>query len=159
MSGVPEVRPTWHGTAIAMAGNAVLIRGASGAGKSDLALRCIAQGVSPLLPSPVTLVCDDRAIIAMDEGLLVVSAPSHIWGKLEVRGLGIIEVPAVSSARLVLVADLVGGGVSVERLPDPESIEILGQHVPSMKLNPFEASAPVKVLLALQRLSSGIILR
>jgi HPr kinase/phosphorylase len=153
--GVAEVRPTLHGTAIAMAGKAVLIRGSPGAGKSDLALRCIAQGVSPLLPFAVDLVCDDRAIVVIEYGHLVVSAPSHIWGKLEVRGQGIVEVPAVTSARLVLVVDLVSDGLPIERLPDPESVEILGRRVTSMKVNPFEASAPLKVLIALRNCPGG----
>lgn len=133
-----------------MAGKAALIRGASGAGKSDLALRCIAQGVSRMLPFAVELVCDDRAVIVGQHGHLMVSAPSHIWGKIEVRGQGIVEVPAVESARLVLVVDLVSPGEPVERLPDPESVEILGHKVASMKLDPFEASSPLKVLLALR---------
>ena len=134
-----------------MAGKAALIRGASGAGKSDLALRCIAQGVSTLIPFGVDLVCDDRAVITVQGGHLMVAAPSHIWGKLEIRGQGIVEVPAVQSARLVLVVDLVVDGAPVERLPDPELVEILGHRVASMKVNPFEASAPLKVLVALQR--------
>ncbi|MEQ1695975.1 MAG: aldolase [Hyphomicrobiaceae bacterium] len=150
MSVVPELGPALHGTAIAMDGRAALFRGPSGAGKSDLALRCIAHAVSPLLPFRVDLVCDDRAIVVVEEGHLVVSAPSHIWGMLEVRGQGIVEVPAVSSARLVLVVDLVGEGALIERLPDPESVEILGYRLPSIHIHPFAASAPLKVLLALQ---------
>ena len=150
MPGVSESPATVHGTAVAMAGRAVLIRGDSGTGKSDLALRCIAQGVSPLLPFAVELVCDDRAVVVLEGRHLVVAAPSHIWGKLEVRGQGIVDVPAVQSARLVLVVDLVVEGELVERLPDPESIEISGYRVAFMKVNPFEASAPLKVLLALK---------
>lgn len=156
MADVPEEHRTWHGTAIAMAGKAALIRGASGAGKSDLALRCIAQGGSALLPFAVDLVCDDRAIIVAECGYLTVAAPSHIWGKLEVRGQGIVEVPAVVSARLVIVVDLADAGEPIERLPDPEHVEILGHRVVSMRVNPFEASAPLKVLLALQRMGNKL---
>jgi HPr kinase/phosphorylase len=149
--GAPEVRPTLHGTAIAIAGKAALFRGPSGAGKSDLALRCIGLGVSPLLPFAAELVCDDRAIVAVEDGHLTVAAPSHIRGKLEIRGQGIVEVPAVASARLVLVVDLVVGGEPIERMPDPQCVEIMGHRVVFFRVNPFEASAPLKVLLALQQ--------
>ena len=79
------------------------------------------------------------------------------WGKLEVRGQGIVEVPAVKFARLMLVVDLVDRADLIERLPEPEGVEILGHRVPSMKINAFEASAPLKVLLALQGHAGDVI--
>lgn len=139
-----------HGTAIALAGKAALIRGVPGSGKSDLALRCLAMAPTALIPCPVTLVADDRVDIRRDGETLTIEAPATIRGKMEVRGQGIVEVATTASAQLVLVADLTGSD-KIERLPDPPPhTEIMGVRLPLVYLAPFEASAPVKLLLALR---------
>jgi serine kinase of HPr protein (carbohydrate metabolism regulator) len=144
---------TAHGTAIAAGGRSALIVGPSGAGKSDLALRCLALAPSPLIPVPARLVADDRVIIELRDGRLRVTAPAPIRDRLEVRGLGIVEVSSVDSADLVLIADLTDTG-PIERLPDPAPRRaILGVSLPVLRLSPLEASAPVKLLLALARAS------
>ena len=148
MDGAPE---NHHGTAIALAGRAVLIRGAPGSGKSDLALRCLAVAPTALIPSPVTLIADDRVDIRRHGEVLRVEAPETIRGKLEVRGVGIVEVPVSASAELVLVADLTTPD-KIERMPDPPPhTEIMGIRLPLIHLAPFEASAPVKLLLTLRK--------
>ncbi len=48
---VGDAADTHHGTAIAIGGSAALIVGKSGAGKSDLALRCLATAHEPLIPA------------------------------------------------------------------------------------------------------------
>jgi serine kinase of HPr protein (carbohydrate metabolism regulator) len=142
---------TTHGTAIAAGGRAALIVGPSGAGKSDLALRCMALAPSPLIPEPARLVADDRVLVTFEGGRLRVAAPATIRGRLEVRGLGIVEVASVDSADLVLVVDLAEAG-PIERLPDPAPRRaIQGVSLPVLRLAPFEASAPVKLLLALSQ--------
>jgi HPr kinase/phosphorylase len=145
--------PTTHGTAIAAGGRAALIVGPSGAGKSDLALRCLALAPSPLIPGPARLVADDRVIIERQDGRLRATAPATIRDRLEVRGLGIVEVPGVDSADLVLIVDLTDAG-PIERLTDPAPRRtILGVSLPVLRLSPFEASAPAKLVLALARAS------
>ena len=140
---------THHGTAIAVSGRAALIVGPSGAGKSDLALRCLAVAPTALIPAAAQLVGDDRVIVSLAGGRLRVAAPEPIRGKLEVRGLGIVKVPYVESADLAMVVELVAPG-AVERLPDPlPTHRFMGVSVPLLRLAPFEAAAPVKVLLAL----------
>jgi serine kinase of HPr protein (carbohydrate metabolism regulator) len=140
---------THHGTAIALAGNAALIRGAPGSGKSDLALRCLAQAPTPLIGSPTLLVADDQVVIARTGERLTVEAPATIRGKLEVRGLGIVTVPCVPKAELVLIADITSPE-RIERLPDPApQAELIGVRLPLLYIAPFEASAPAKLLLAL----------
>jgi HPr kinase/phosphorylase len=142
---------THHGTAIAVDGCAALIVGPSGAGKSDLALRCLSLATNTLIPAAAHLVADDRVLISLDDGRLSVEAPETIRGKLEVRGVGILEVPYERTAELALIAELVAPG-AVERLPDPTPTrELLGVSLPVLRLAPFEASAPVKLLLALAR--------
>lgn len=138
-----------HATAIAVGNDAALIRGPSGSGKSDLALRCLALAPGTLIPAPAGLVSDDQVCLERVGERLRASAPPAIRGKLEVRGMGILSVPAVESAELVLVADLVSPS-EIERLPDPiPSLNLLGVEVPLLRLAPFEQSAPVKLLLAL----------
>ena len=138
-----------HATAIAAGGRAVLIRGASGAGKSDLALRCLSLAPTALLPLAAALVSDDQVRLKLQDGKIFASAPVELKGMLEVRGLGIMRIPSVEMAEVVLVADLVGSG-TVERLPDPWPVaDILGHKVPVLRLWAREASAPVKLLMAL----------
>lgn len=137
------------GTVIALGSNAVLIRGAPGSGKSDLALRCLSLAPTALVPSPPMLVADDRVDITRTQGRLKAEAPATIRGKMEVRGLGIVTVPCTESAELVLVADLTAPE-RIERFPDPQPVtDLMGVQLPLLYLAPFQAAAPVKLLLAL----------
>jgi HPr kinase/phosphorylase len=134
---------------VALGKRAALLRGSSGAGKSDLALRFLAlPGDGEKRPM---LVADDQAWVATGhKGDLLVSPPDALAGKIEVRGLGILDVPFLAEARLVLVCDLVASD-EVPRMP-PESWEsttIAGVELPALKVSPFEASAPVKLKMAL----------
>jgi HPr kinase/phosphorylase len=146
---------TIHATAIAVDRRAILIRGRSGSGKSDLALRCLAVPATPWLPAPVRLVADDRVGLRLGPGgRLVAFAPETIAGRMEVRGLGIVDMPYDVDAEIALVADLIGSeDPPIERLPDPvPGTTLLGRRIPSIRLKPFEPSAPIKLLLALARL-------
>jgi len=80
----------------------------------------------------------------------MVSPPPTIAGRLEVRGLGIVEVAHVGAARLALVVDLVEPA-AVERLPQAQHCLIDEVRIPVLRLAPFEASAPLKLLLCLWR--------
>lgn len=137
-----------HGTAIALAGRAALIRGVSGAGKSDLALRCLMQPATVLIPEQAILVADDQVLVEPAGDHLILRCPPTIRGRLEVRGLGLVTLPWIEPATLQLVVDLVAPE-QVERLPEPASVTILGVSVNHLLLTPFEASAPLKLLLAL----------
>lgn len=144
-----EARELVHGTCVALGNRAALLRGGSGAGKSDLALRFMAlprEGeLQPLL------VADDQVWVeTRSDGSLMASVPQAIAGKIESRGLGILEVPFVAEAPLVLVCDLVGGKDVPRMPPEPwERTVIMGVAVPVVKLDPFEVSAPLKLKLAL----------
>ncbi|KAB2941837.1 MAG: HPr kinase/phosphatase C-terminal domain-containing protein [Hyphomicrobium sp.] len=154
MGDAPDTR-THHGTAIAVGGSAALILGPSGAGKSDLALRCLALAPTPLIPAPALLVADDRVLVSAVDGRLRVEAPATIRGQLEVRGMGVLAVPYARSAELALVVEL-AAPETIERLPDPPPRrDFLGISLPLLRVAPFEASAPVKLLLALARAARG----
>ena len=139
-----------HGTSIAVAGNAMLLRGAPGSGKSDLALRLI-YGVFADWPRPL-LVADDQVNVvpSTDGQMLTISCPPTIAGKIEVRGLGLIHVPHVSSARLCLVVDLLAPEKIPRMPPDGDRVLLCDVAVALLALSPYDASAPLKALLALK---------
>lgn len=129
-----------HGTVVALAGQGVLLRGRPGSGKSDLALRLIERGGR--------LVADDRVDLTLRRGRVVAAAPRALAGLIEARGVGIVAVPRRARAPLALVADLTDRA-RVERMPAPDRCVLLGVSLPRLRLAPFEASAPVKLRLAL----------
>ncbi len=131
---------TVHGTTVAVNGIGILLRGRSGSGKSDLALRLIDGGG--------VLIADDRCVLTAEDGAVVARAPAALRGQIEVRGLGIVTVPVLEQAALALVVDL--DGDPPERLPEPETIELLGIAVRRLRLAAFDASTPAKIRLALR---------
>jgi HPr kinase/phosphorylase len=138
-----------HATTIAAGGRAAMICGASGRGKSDLALRCLAVPEALLGVGPVGLVSDDQTIVRLVDGDLLVSAPEPLRGLLEVRGVGICKLPYVSQARLNLIVDLVDRGDVVRMPQGGQRKTVLGVAVRRVALAAFEYSAPLKVLMAL----------
>ncbi len=135
-----------HATTVAIDGEAVLLRGPSGSGKSDLALRLIDGGAR--------LVADDQTLLRRVGSRVVATAPAAIAGLLEVRGVGLVRIDVAEAAPLVLIADLVLSG-GVERMPDQRVETILGVAVPAFELAPFEASAPAKLRLLRRALAAG----
>lgn len=135
-----------HGTSVALGDDGILLRGPSGSGKSDLALRLIDEGAR--------LVADDQTELERRGEDIAMSSPASIAGRMEVRGLGILRVPSTATAPLRLVIDLVPAGV-VERLPERQTCVLLGKALPLMALNPFEASAAAKLRLALRVLAGS----
>jgi HPr kinase/phosphorylase len=135
-----------HATAVAIASEAILLRGPSGSGKSDLALRLIDGGAQ--------LVADDQTLLRRVGDRVLASAPAAIAGLLEVRGVGIVKMETTDLAPLVLIADLVLSG-DVERLPERRVETILGLCVPVIDLAPFEASAAAKLRLLRRALAAG----
>ena len=144
------VRALVHGTCVALGDRAALLRGAPGAGKSDLALRFLAlPNEGELRP---LLVADDQVQLDVKGTTVTVSAPETLAGLMEVRGLGIQEMPTIAEARLVLVCDLVAADHVPRMPPDPwDRTALEGVDMPLLHLSPFEASAPLKLKMALLR--------
>lgn len=142
MSGSRLSSENLHASTIAMDGRAVLISGPSGSGKSDLALRMLDRGF--------TLVSDDRTIVRKAGDKLLASAPETIKGKLEIRGVGIVDMDIVSDVPVALVVELTS---NIERLPDDDRERlIMGISIPLINVDAMTASAPSKVAVALDLL-------
>ena len=136
---------TLHASTVALEGRAVLISGPSGSGKSDLALRLIDRGF--------TLVSDDQTMVRKDGGRLLASAPPTIHGKLEIRGIGIVEMETVSDVPVALFVELTS---DIQRLPDDSGERlVLDVKLPLISVDAMTASASSKVALALDRLGLG----
>jgi len=129
-----------HATTVAIDGRAVLLRGASGSGKSDLALRLIDAGAR--------LVADDQSELSRRGDAIIARAPATIAGLIELRGIGIMRLDALAEAPVALIADLVPAA-EVERLPARHTETILGLALPLIAVAPFEASAAAKLRLVL----------
>jgi HPr kinase/phosphorylase len=131
---------TIHGTALDIDGVGILLLGPSGSGKSDLALRLIDNGAR--------LVADDRVVQENIDGVISLSPPKKLAGLLEVRGVGILRLDHAPATPLQLIVHLAPGG-DIERLPEAVFEIVLGVHIPSLTLDPFHLSTPVKIKYAL----------
>lgn len=142
MAGPRLSAETLHASTVARDGRAVLIAGPSGAGKSDLTLRLLDRGF--------TLVSDDRTIVRKDGERLVASAPPTLAGKLEIRGLGIVEMERVDNIPVALLVELTS---DIQRMPDDSRERpLLGVRLPLVSIDAMTASAPAKVAVALDRM-------
>jgi serine kinase of HPr protein (carbohydrate metabolism regulator) len=119
-----------------------MISGASGTGKSDLALRLMGRGWR--------LVADDYVHLFASGDAVYATAPATIAGLIEVRGLGIVEAAATGLVRVVLAVELTSA--APERLPEAETRRVSGRDLPLLRLNGFEPSAVEKVAAAIARL-------
>jgi HPr kinase/phosphorylase len=134
-----------HATAVAIEGEAVLLRGPPGTGKSDLALRLIDGGAR--------LVADDQALLRRVGDQVLVRAPSVIAGLIEIRGFGVVRVETMDEAPLALIVDLLPSG-QIERMPERRVEAVFDLELPLIGLAPFEASAAAKLRLVRRALAA-----
>jgi serine kinase of HPr protein (carbohydrate metabolism regulator) len=139
----------FHGTCVALGSGSAILLGKPGAGKSDLALRFVHSTFPADFGKPA-LVADDQVAIVRRGERLVASSPLALAGRIEVRGLGILTMPYLVEAELLL-AIVLSPGHAVPRLPTlEETRDFAGISVPELLLEPFAASAPLKLALALR---------
>ncbi len=134
--------PVLHATLLARLNQGdwrgVLLRGPSGVGKSDLALRMIADGW--------WLVADDRVLVWSDGGRIYGRAPTALAGLLEHRGQGVASQDRWRAwSQIHLCIDCLAPGDDLERVPDPGVLTVLGTPLPLARVAPREASAVWRV--------------
>ena len=129
-----------HATCLVVATAGLLLRGPSGSGKSDLALRCIHDGSG-------RLVADDQVVVARTgAGTLQASAPAILAGRIEARGIGILTVDHAGPSRIDAIVDLVARD-GVERLPHADHETLMGVVLPLYRLHAFDVSAAARLTL------------
>jgi serine kinase of HPr protein (carbohydrate metabolism regulator) len=134
-----------HATAVAINNQGIIIVGPSGSGKSDLAIRLIDRGAR--------LVSDDQVLTSRQEDFVILNAPASIAGKIELYSVGIFDIPFVSDVRLDMIVQLTD---DAERYPMDVQLELLlGMHISSIKLDGRTSSAPIKVEMALQKITNS----
>lgn len=128
-----------HATCVAVGARAALIRGASGCGKSGLALQLLAMGA--------VLVSDDRTRLWRDGGALMADAPETIRGRIEARGVGILRVASTGPVPVVLLVDM--DRTTGDRLPQTGHETVMAVSLPRIENAPH-AHFPAAILLYLE---------
>ena len=105
-----------HATCVALDGQAVLLIGSSGSGKSAVALDLISRGAE--------LVSDDQVTLSENNGVLIAKPIAGFEGEIEARGIGILSTSSISSAAVKLVVDL--DQTELKRLPEHRTKDLLG---------------------------------
>lgn len=126
-------------TGVAIGGRAVLIEGPPSSGKSSLALA--------LIDRDAVLVGDDGVALELREGRLWAGPPSNIAGKLEIRNVGIVDLPA-TEAPVALVIRL--NEDAPRHIEAAEQAELLGCTLPLIRLWPGAAALPLRAEWALR---------
>ena len=143
-----------HASCVAFAGTGILLRGAPGAGKSDLALRLVDAGG--------VLVADDLCEVWRRGARLIADLPAAVdrgfRGRIEVRGIGFLSLPYAGPTPLALVADLRPGEALALLPPEGGEALLLGLALPLVVLDPFQVSAVAKLRL-LAKQGPGTIMR
>ena len=142
-----------HATCVAIGGHGVLIMGPPGSGKSDLALRLIDGAGCGIGTEFLTakLVSDDQTMVMRRGDRLIGSAPEAIAGKLEIRGLGIVELRYQAESELSLAVTLTP---EIERMPvaAEQACDIYGVSLRAVSIEPESPSAPARIRAALGHL-------
>ena len=139
-----------HASAVLVGARAVLIRGASGSGKSRLVLALLKAGAAGDLPF-ARLVADDRVHLEAAHGRLIARPPPTIAGLVEMRGHGPVEMAHEPQAVVGWVVDL--DAPDGQRMPEPatETTEIAGVTLPRVAVGRGQDPLP----LVLQAVGAG----
>lgn len=126
-------------TCVAIGGKGIVIEGSPGSGKSSLALALIDRGAA--------LVGDDGIALEPREGRLWALPPPHIAGKLEIRNLGIVELPAtMAPIALIIMLD----PTAPRHVEHAETRTVEGHSLPLVRLWPDSPALPLRAEWALR---------
>lgn len=134
-------------TCVMIGGRAVLIEGKPGSGKSSLALALIDRGA--------VLVGDDGVMLEVAGETLLASPHPRIAGKLEVRNLGIVEMPSVVAVPVALV--LVLDDAAPRFVSGAEMAFRAGVPLPLIRLWPDTPVLALRAELALRQFGLGAV--
>ncbi len=135
MERTTKPKETIHASCVTLGPTAVLLIGASGSGKSALALELITRGA--------VLIADDQTILTDTSHGLRASCPAPLLGLIEARGVGLLTAEHQFSAIVRLVVDL--EAEETDRLPAERNITLLGHTIPLLH-TPCYAHFPAAVL-------------
>ncbi len=130
-----------HASAVSVRGRGLLILGRSGSGKSALALDLMSRGA--------TLISDDRTVLTLTGGEILLSAPDQLRGMIEARFVGLLHADVAQPTELKAIVDL--DVVEHERLPPYRQKVVMGCQIPLIHAVPYPNFAPVLI----QYLSAG----
>ena len=133
MSGVP-----YQASGVSLGGRGLLIEGPPGSGKSSLALALIDRGA--------VLIGDDGVLLEMREGRLWALPAPNIAGLIEIRGVGLVELPS-EAAPVALVVRL--DPDAPRHIDAPEHIALGAARVPLVRLFPDSPVLAVRAEWAL----------
>lgn len=133
-----------HATLVSLQNKGILLKGKSGSGKSDLALRLIEN-------KGAILVADDMVELNIDNNRLIGKSPQNLAGLLEVRGIGIVCYPYKKESTIDLIVDLQNTRENIERMPIMVKDVILGLEINKIDLYAEGNSAPDKIVAALRK--------
>lgn len=133
-------------TCVAIAGRAILIEGAPGVGKSDLALRLIDRGAM--------LIGDDSILLERAEDRLVARPHPATRGLLEVRNLGLLHFECLDAAPVALLITL--DTAAPRYIETPATFTLYGLNLPHVRLWPASGAVAIKAELALRRMGGVV---
>lgn len=137
----------YHASAVALNGCGVMLCGASGSGKSSLALKLMHM-------HKATLIADDRLWIARGDAGLILTPHEELVGLIELRGLGLLRMPFETQKPLALVVDLVARR-DVPRLAEADYFTAFELRVPKLSLHAHDTTTPLAIVHALAALKDG----
>lgn len=120
-----------------------MLRGPSRSGKSDLAYRLMSG------PLAARLIADDQTLVTVEDARALAQAPENLKGLIELRGLGLLQVPFERQAPLHLVVNLVPRD-DVPRIAEPAHFSLCGIDLPLIALHAFDATVMLKLAVALR---------
>lgn len=142
----------FHGSCIILGDAGVVIAGASGSGKTALAISLIDRATQA--GKFAVLVSDDQVLLSATNGRLVCRVPDTIAGKIELRGYGIAHIDHEAACTVGLWVQLLPAE-EVERIPERAEVERLGVKLPVMTLPANHTAENTHAILMQHRSSAA----
>lgn len=138
-----------HASAFAYHGMGCLVMGESGSGKSTLVSETLLRGAQ--------MIADDRVVLSAEGGMLIATPTANMAGVLELRGLGLVKIPAALASHPIHLAVTLDA-VASDRLPEPKTIELEGIFISHLCLPQAPKTPVAALLLYLEAMQEGRIL-